>query len=233
VRSAHPFARAPRRRLVWPRRFPRARSRVSLPAIRVQGRRDRRCVRSTSALRNRSTRTPVRRRFPAQRPRSSGDPFQCRFEDRVPLFPEPVLRPAPRSTTRTSIRVLLGSSEDARGRHPRARGRQAQTRLGRIALHGAVPTSARGRSRARALSSLVFESIPRASDTLVAFSVLVSVGCHAVARGPPRSVPRGPRERRAHSRSRVSSVVSRHSHPVPGRSMKRNRVTILFAAAFT
>jgi len=35
----------------------------------------------------------------------------------------------------------------------------------------------------------------------------------AVARRPPRSVPRGPRERRAHSRSKVPSIVSRLAHP--------------------
>jgi len=112
------------------------------------------------------------------------------------------------------FRVLLRGSEDARGRRLRARGRPTQTRLGRTALHGALPTSAPGRSRARALSSLVLESIPLASGTPVASSELMSVGFHAVARRPPRPVPRGPRERRAHSRSRVPSAVSRHSHPV-------------------
>jgi len=35
---------------------------------------------------------------------------------------------------------------------------------------------------------------------------------HALARRPPRPVPRRPRERRAHSRSRVSSVGSRDAH---------------------
>jgi len=37
--------------------------------------------------------------------------------------------------------------------------------------------------------------------------------CRALARRPPRPVPRGPRERRAHSRSRVPSIVSRSAHP--------------------
>jgi len=74
------FARDPPGGLIRLPRFVRARSRV--PAVRFSahistGRRDRRCVRSTSALRNRSTRALVLRRLPAQRPR------------RVALFPEP------------------------------------------------------------------------------------------------------------------------------------------------
>jgi len=47
-------------------------------------------------------------------------------------------------------------------------------------------------------------------------------GSHAVARRPPRPVPRGPRERRAHSRSRVPSIVSRYAHP--GRAEARTKL---------
>jgi hypothetical protein len=61
------------------------------------------------------------------------------------------------------------------------RPKSMQTRLGRIALHGAFLTSALGRSCARAFSSPVRESSPLASDTPVASSVLVGLGrCYAV-----------------------------------------------------
>jgi len=48
-------------------------------------------------------------------------------------------------------------------------------------------------------------------------------GSQAVARRPPRPVPREPRERRAHSRPRVPFIVSRHAHP--GRAEARNETT--------
>jgi len=79
------------------------------------------------------------------------------------------------------LRVLPRPSEDARSRHQEARGRPMQTRLGRTALHGALPTSAPGRSCARAFSSPVRESSPFASDTPVASSVLVGASrCYPV-----------------------------------------------------
>jgi len=79
------------------------------------------------------------------------------------------------------LRVPLRPSGDAQSRHREARGRPVQTRLGRTALHGAFPTSAPGRSCARAFSSPVCESSPFASDTPVASSVLVGAGrCYAV-----------------------------------------------------
>jgi len=209
-----PFARSPRGCLVWPQRFLRARSRVSVTTLFVRtGVATERCVRSTSALRNRSHSSTRTSSPPSAAAMSRAAPFGGA---RGGSLSSRNLA-APCSTTRTSrsrAAPVVAKMCDARGRRLRARGRPTQTRLGRTALHGAFPTSALGRSAARALSSLVFESIPLASDTPVASSELMSVGAHAVARRPPRPVPRGPRERRAHSRSRVPSVVSRHSHSV-------------------
>jgi hypothetical protein len=120
---------------------------------------------------------------------------------------------APCSTTRTSVsRAALARPKTGRSRRLRARGRPTQTRLGGTTLHGALPTSAPGRSAVRALSSLVVDRC-RTPLTPVSPPPSLSVETHATARRPPRSVPREPRERRAHSRSRVPSVVSRHAHP--------------------
>jgi len=138
------------------------------------------------------------RRFPAQQPCfmffMSREAF--RRSHRGSLSSRSLAAPCP--TTRTSSsRAALARPKTRESRQGEARGRPMQTRPGRTALHGALPTSAPGRSHPRAFSSLVCESIPFASDTLVASSGLVSVGArlgresHALTRRPPRPVPRG------------------------------------------
>jgi hypothetical protein len=135
---------------------------------------------------------------------------------RIALVPEPcdsVLFHA-----RVFSGVLVRESEDALIRHREARGRPMQTRLGRTALHGALPTSALGPWTRDGVFFRLEPGVPLASDAPVASSGLVSMGrpfgrrIHAVARRPPRPVPRGPRERRAHSRSGVSSIGSHCAH---------------------
>jgi hypothetical protein len=167
-------------------------------------------------------RAPVLRRFPAQRP-SRARP--CGARSRVALVPEP-LGSVP-DHANVCFACCFARPETRAAGNGRLGAARCKTRPGRTALHGALLTSAPGRSWPRALSSLGRRSLPFASDTLVASSALVGVGAvrqsHAVARRPPRSVPRGPRERRAHSRSRVPSTVSRDAHSVRAEARTRPR----------
>lgn len=114
---------------------------------------------------------------------------------------------------------------------------RCRLRLGRTALHGAFPTSALGRSCGRAFSSLARESDPLASDTPVASSVAFARAplgnSRVVLRRPPRPVPRGPRERRAHSRSRVPSVDSSRARIPAAQKHGRNHAAFSGDAALT
>jgi len=171
------FARSRRSHRVGRLRFLRARSRVSevrlvAPTGVATGDASDRLLHSETV----PTRALVLRRFPAQRP----NPVRCLAAASEGRSRPGALRLRARPRERL-LRVLLRPSGDARSRHREARGRPMQTRLGRTALHGALPTSAPGRSCVRAFSSPVRESSPFASDTPVASSVLVGLGrCYAV-----------------------------------------------------
>lgn len=126
-------------------------------------------VRSTSALRNVSTRAPVLRRVP-----SSAFRRPCGFRarlSRTSLFATPCRRNARRLSRvrRHETCVMRGATWHAGGLGPGRR----ETRLGRSSLHGALLTSAPGRPGARTFSFLVRESIPFASGTPVASLGLV------------------------------------------------------------
>jgi len=82
--------------------------------------------------------------------------------------------------------------------------------------HGAAFSSA---SCAGYRSPLTPLSPPPSSLAWAAFPAV-----QTVARRSPRPVPRGPRERRAHSRSGVSSIGSRYAHPARAEARTKLRL---------
>jgi len=102
------------------------------------------------------------------------------------------------------------------GEHREARGRSMQVRPGEIAFHGATSTLVT-RSKLRA-AYFVHTHLERpTADISVASSVTqacrIVFAIDARARRPPRSVPRGPRERRALLRPEMPSIVRSYSAP--------------------
>jgi len=136
ARSRHPSARQTRCEQLL-----QARSRgSSVRLVASRGRRDRRCVRSTSALRNRPNSSTRASPFPG-----AAAIWRClsAIVRRRALVPEP--RGSVLVHANVSFRAPPRPSEDARDGHQEARARLMRTRPGRIALHGATPTLATGR----------------------------------------------------------------------------------------
>jgi len=94
---------------------------------------------------------------------------------------------------------------------------RCETRPGRISLHGAIPTSATGRC---SRGGVFFRRVKSNPDRLWHPCRLLRAvhpgslffESQMLARRPPRSVPRGPRERRALCRPRVPSTDRRDAH---------------------
>jgi len=140
---------------------------------------------------------------------------------------------APCPTTRTSASraaspVRRRAPQATGGSGPPAANETGENRASRRASHfGARSIVAEGvfspRNADRSRSPLTPLSPPPCS-----WAWGPSGKSHAVARRPPRSVSRVPRERRAQCRSRVSFLVSRYAHPA---GPKRGRNRVAFAKA--
>jgi len=104
------------------------------------------------------------------------------------------------------------------GEHREARGLSMQVRPGELAFHGATSTLVT-RSTLRAAFFVHTQTERPTADISVASFVTqarrIACAIDARARRPPRSVPRGPRERRALLRPKMPSIVRsspRNSH---------------------
>jgi len=117
----------------------------------------------------------------ASSPSQRSDPLRETFRRRskVTLF-SGAFRHRARPRERL-FRAQLRSSEDLNRARIEKLGPLDATKLGRTALHGALPTSALGGFASEGVLSLHRESIPLASGTLVASSVSLARGCRATA----------------------------------------------------
>ena len=195
------------------KRFLRARSRVSemrlvAPAGVATGDASDRLLHSETV----PTRALVLRRFPAQQP-SPCDAF--RRIARGLLSSQSLAAPCP--STRTSLFARRSARpEDSVKRAPGSSGPPDANEAGENRASRRGPHFGAGRlSRGGVFFRRVKIEIPVASDTLVASSLPLCgrfFRPRTRARRPPRPVPRGPRERRAHRRSRVPSADGRDAH---------------------
>jgi len=205
--------------------FVRARPRVSEGRLGRLPRASRpRCVRSTSALRNRfPLEHSCSRRFPARR--------------LGPAMPFDLARPSPSSRSLSApcpstVASLPPSLLFARGRPreapgssgPPMRNEAGGNRASRRVSHfGARPDEARDGVFFRRAWQWRSPLAPLSPPPGSRFAGSLVRWASAVARRPPRPVPRAPRERRAHSRSRESSIGSRYAHPVRAEARTRPR----------
>jgi len=220
ARSRRCVARQPRCE-----RFLRARSRVSVvrlvaPAGVATGDASDRLLHSETV----PTRALVPRRFPAQRPNPC-DAF--RRIARGSLSSQSLA--APCSSTRTS---LSRAAPPVRGRVMRAPGSSGPPDANEA---GEDRASRRGpHFGARTIVTRWRFLPPCEIETLSPLTPLSPPSCRCAgafsrprtrARRPPRPVPRGPRERRAHCRSRVPSADGCDAHP--GRAEARTKLRCL------
>jgi hypothetical protein len=159
------------------------------------------------------TRVPVLRRFPALRSHARAlqrRPWMLSFRG---------LRLVP---THTASRCVPAARPRARDRAPRGSGPLDASETGENRVSRRDPhfddhwmRCARRDSSARTIRAAISD-IPVASSEHSLFESWLRFG--ASARRPPRSVPRGPRERRALPRSKMSSIArSRSLSPAPKR----------------
>jgi len=128
------------------------------------------------------------------------------------------LRLVPVHAKRPLFALPLRESGDSRSRHRAARATRCERGWGESRFTTRSSLRRPYERHAGAFSSPVRATVTTVSGTPVASSVLVGAGLalgelHAVARRPPRPVPRGPCERRALSRSEVPSAAGRPTQP--------------------
>jgi len=208
ARSRHPSARQTRCEQLL-----QARSRgSSVRLVASRGRRDRRCVRSTSALRNRPNSSTRASPFPG-----AAAIWRClsAIVRRRALVPEPrgsVLVHANVSFARRPARPKTGGAGTGKlGAARCERGRGESRFTARLPLWR--PDDSHAAAFSSAVRNRKTERQGHPCRLLRAVRARRVFPFRARARRPPRPVPRGPRERRAHLRSRVPSIDRCRAHP--------------------